>query len=328
MSVFIWRMYPSGLVHFGEAGIGLEETSTTLHADSFAGALIAAAARAGADVAELVRTFCDARLIVSGLFPASSDTLCVPRPVCPPLMAAGTEADARKTLRRLRMIPISDYVKWYVESAIVDQSALTECARRVAPISAEPEMRAHAAVSRNGSDAALYFVAGARFRPGTGLWSLVAARDADALAAFDGAARALEAFGIGGKRAAGFGCFSASREVAPDSLESMLATPTEPATLLSTYIPATGDDLDEIMAYGRYRVREMRGWIDSDGAPDRRRRVARGLAEGSVLPRLPRGIVADVAPESFSHPVVRCGLAIGLCIAPSFLRGAVETHLS
>jgi CRISPR type III-A-associated RAMP protein Csm4 len=317
------RIRPRSPLHFGVSGIGLEEAGTVMHSDSVASALIAATARAGASVDRLVDAVVSERLVVSGLFPWSGATLHVPRPLCPPMWTTKAAQTMRKPLRRLSTIPLDMYARWYVDSCAVDEVEIEAAVRAMDAAKAIVGLRAHVALDRNSAGSNLYFVGSAQFRPDTGLWCLASARDEVATNALVDAVAALESYGLGGRRAAGYGRVEIERDDAPQEIAEMLASPLEPALLLTTFIPAAGDDLGALASRGRFRIREMRGWIDGDGVPPRRRREIRGLAAGSIVPTLPRGRVVEVGPDDFPHRVLRSGVAMGLRIASGFLREAV-----
>jgi CRISPR type III-A-associated RAMP protein Csm4 len=323
VSFWLWRVAPKGPLHFGESGIGLESTGTTMSADAFASALIAAAARASLDVAALIAAFEERRIRVSGLFPCAGETYLVPRPQCAP--AFGQDAFAlRKLLRRVGFLPMTLYERWYLRGEAVDEASLRSWLESSEKIVAVEAIQAHVALDRNTNGSNLYFVGSAYFHRGTGLYALTAIEDEKARFAFNNAAAALEVYGLGGERSAGHGGIVASLVPAPESIATAVAGYGDPAMLLSPFSPRADEDLAALTERGRYSIREIRGWVDGGPTGARRRRVVRVIAAGSLVPSLTYGTIVDIAPEGFPHRVVRCGTGFGLRISAQFLRKPVS----
>jgi hypothetical protein len=94
--------------------------------------------------------------------------------------------------------------------------------------------------------------------------------------------------------------------------------------LLSLYSPRSEEAID--WKSGEYRLISRGGRIEGNGSAGARKKMIRMLAEGSVLaaPDEPVGNAVDVAPDGFSHPIYRSGLALAFKLpsvtAPSDLQ--------
>jgi hypothetical protein len=189
------------------------------------------------------------------------------------------------------------------------------------------------------------------FENGAGLWGVARFRDETAEATWGervrGAFRLLADTGFGGRRSNGWGQAAAPEfesGVWPKLLLPKLAgaaengrepesdTDTEQSSsfwLLSLYAPAPHDSVD--WSSGDYRLTSRTGRVDSPDGSGASKKAMRMVAEGSVLSLRdePIGVVVDVAPENFPHPVYRAGFALAcklpLAEAPSRWKGPVET---
>lgn len=185
-------------------------------------------------------------------------------------------------------------------------------------------------VDRVNSASNIFHVGRVRFAPGCGLWFGVHWRTPDATIghagptfkkALDRCLAALADSGLGGERTAGYGQFRLIDEKRPISL----ADPTSgsAAWLLSRYLPAGAQETTAALAHpeAAYNLIALRGWAQSDGNPDQRRKSVTMLEEGSLVgwPDGPApGRVVDLRPTyqnpagDLPHPVYRYGLGLAL----------------
>jgi CRISPR-associated protein Csm4 len=301
-----------GAVHFGERGIGLEAASPTLSSDGFASALIAAAAHAYEGAAELIDAFARLDLRVSGLFPRSESRRFVPRPLA-------------KTVKRLAFVDLASYMQWYGDGQQPPAEEIEQGAEKLACELAgayRADLVARVSLDRASQNSSLFHMAAFRFAKLAGLYAAVVYRSDAERALFENALNALAVYGIGGKRASGYGGFSWTRAENAEALLALIVTDGTPAMMLSTVLPDERE-IDEVAREGTYRVTEVRGWITTPGAVSRRRVPLRALQARSVLPFVPKGKVVDVTPPGFEpHQVVRVATGLGQRIAPSLLRRA------
>ncbi len=184
-------------------------------------------------------------------------------------------------------------------------------------------------VDRVNSASNIFHAGRVRFAPNCGLWFGVHWRRPDALV--EGAALSyrralarglalLQDSGLGGERTTGYGQFELDGHGTPVQLAD--PTPDAPAWLLSRYLPGKEEASGALDNKGAaYELITVRGWVQSNGVADQRRRTLTLVTEGSLVawPRTPVvGNLADVRPiyenlaGNLPHPVYRYGLALGL----------------
>ncbi|MDD4281992.1 MAG: type III-A CRISPR-associated RAMP protein Csm4, partial [Candidatus Methanofastidiosa archaeon] len=110
---------------------------------------------------------------------------------------------------------------------------------------------------------------------------------------------------IGGKRSIGRGQF------VPHKATVSLSLPEHPNryTSLALYYPAAEERLSQDDSYA---LIERGGWIASNVPTSIKRKRVNMLAEGSVFRHCPRGMLVDVTPGGYPHPVYRSGCAFPL----------------
>ncbi|MEO8026287.1 MAG: hypothetical protein ABI823_07425, partial [Bryobacteraceae bacterium] len=123
--------------------------------------------------------------------------------------------------------------------------------------------------------------------------------------------------GIGGERSRGWGRFEWPEIVEGELPGLLLKLPESEGGdrahwLLSLFHPSPDEAID--WQRGSYHVTLRRGRVESASAGSGAAKEAtRMVAEGSVLVgSTPRGIVRNVAPEGFAHPVYRSGFALSI----------------
>ncbi len=198
-------------------------------------------------------------------------------------------------------------------------------------------------VDRVSSASTIFHAGRVRFGPGCGLWFGVHWRHPEArvegagISYRDALVRCLVLLqdnGLGGERTAGYGQFRSSDLEGnrppvrlPDPMVEM------PAWLLSRYLPRAEELPGALDNSGAaYDLVTVRGWIQSQGGADQRRKAITLITEGSLV-AWPGGSVvgglADVRPTyqnpagDLPHPVYRYGLALGLGLPT-----AQEEHLA
>jgi CRISPR type III-A-associated RAMP protein Csm4 len=197
--------------------------------------------------------------------------------------------------------------------------------------------RGGAAVDRlTGRAAAIEPLACVEFEPGSGLWSAARYRDSAAESNWSsrvqGAFRLLADTGFGGRRVSGWGQTEAphfEEGTWPGLLMPKLGQASEAAEaslywLLSVYSPCSSDRIawDD----GNYQLAVRGGRIESAAAFGAQKKSLRMISEGSVLEAEsePIGAAVNVAPEEFSHPVYRSGLAVTVKLPASASRASED----
>ena len=281
----------------------------------------------------------------TSLFPYQAETLFVvpPSTLWPPLPSAfAISSPAFATKIRwdaARFVPVS-----IVESILTGQTILADqwiadpesgCLLRRDRPNASPFRaitRSFAAVdrvTRQGAHAEVY--AGIEFESGSGLWAIAKFADGGAEATWKdrvkSAFRLLGDTGFGGRRTSGWGQTEApefqegtwpalpfSKLSRARTFDHDAAAPVDGSQywLLSLYLPSSADSIN--WKEGQYAPVMRGGRIESSDGSGYEKKLLRMIAEGSVLATQsePVGAVVDVAPDGFTHPVFRSGLAVAL----------------
>ncbi len=175
---------------------------------------------------------------------------------------------------------------------------------------------------------------GIEFEPGAGLWTVCRFSGEQALADWGervkGAFRLLADEGFGGRRNQGWGHAEPPEFESgawPDLLFPKLKDTYGKSEdgdgskfwLLSLFSPASADRIE--WSSGDYDLTLRGGKVDSPEGGSGTKRVLRMVTEGSVLVAAsePNGAAIDVAPDGFTHPVYRSGLALALQLPPIVL---------
>ncbi len=352
--VYVYRLVPRGPFHFGERGVGIEETADIFHSDSLFSALCATV-REGwgeATLAGLLAAFRDAAeppFRLSSCFPYAGDVLFFPRPMLSP---GPLDPEAAKRLKQTRFVSRALLAHWLAGEALTaeldaanflpeSQAWLSRAERErlsplLPPAGAEGVARAlwwkgevpRVTVDRCSAASAVYRCGRLVFRADCGLYFLVEWRDTTYRDLVEEALAVLGDAGLGGRRSAGYGQFTQqpAQELdwpVPPAREAAAAA--DALLTLALYWPTrdelTAGVLDEP---ARFDLIARYGWLASPDGPMLRRREVRMIAEGSLLaPRAAvRGALAEVTPAGFTaHPVYRYGLAF-----PVSVRLAEESH--
>jgi CRISPR-associated protein Csm4 len=328
-------LLPRSPMHFGERGVGLEETSIVCHADTLFGALcMALAENEGTSrleaMLELFRTW-QPPFLLSSLYPFALGVRFLPRPMLgwpgkPPGEEAGA-AGSSKQLKKLRLVSW-ELFRWWTAGGVPpvpevvpaqgEQVWLTkdEC-RRLPPTAAgiswwKVEEAPRVSLDRVTLRSNVYHSGALRFAPGCGLHCLVWWRDETWRPSVERALRALGDAGIGGERSGGYGQFHLEVQPLP---EPELPPAGGGVVALSPYLPHAEELAAGVLGEGAaWDLIPRSGWLAAPGVALRHRPVTM-LAEGSVL-RAPfdearaLGRLVEVTPGPYTaHPVYRYGYA-------------------
>jgi CRISPR-associated protein Csm4 len=332
----LYRIVPRAPFHFGERGIGQEETAEFPHSDTLFAALISAwrLMYQPEEFDRLVRgctTFEEAPPFrLSSAFPCVGDVYFLPRPAIP-LEGAGGDRKQGKKVAYISWRQAEDLVNSDVPSQVqpgdtlmggrlwlhpqdkvaVKEALGTDDLSQVRPWSpAEAEAMARVTVDRVDSASALYYQGMVHFAEGCGFYLLADVADESYLKPLEDGLHFLEEQGLGGRRSVGLGQFTLE-----SGGEWALGIPVGERNyywLLSLYHPTAREVTHQrILEDARYTLIVRRGWIYSPDETSQRRRAIRMLAEGSLLTQPVTGDVVDVQPTTrFPHPVCRSGLAL------------------
>jgi CRISPR-associated protein Csm4 len=340
MTMMLYKLTPRGAFHFGERGIGLEETADFLHSDTLFSALVSAWRALGETpdpdaVLPSVRPYLASQpsIHISSGLPFAGDVVLFPRPMIGlglgrahkritfvseqalDLLAQGDEPNPEYELIQGGHVWVTADERQRIQDLVLSSLPLKLQRRLRARIEEDPtaleiwwgndsQPVPHVAIDRVTAESNLYHTAHLRFAEGCGLAFWATSQDAAHIQRIEDGLAFLEDEGLGGQRSSGYGQFSTQR------VERELPTIHNPNAwvTLSLYLPA-GDEvaaLDESW----YRRILRRGWIYSPDGKNLRRRAVWMLAEGAVLPAAAVGRLIDTRPEiGFSHPIWRSGLA-------------------
>jgi CRISPR/Cas system CSM-associated protein Csm4 (group 5 of RAMP superfamily) len=327
------RLRPTTPWRIGSASGARDETGFIYHSDTLYSALCAAMASLGTLDTWLAATAQtpspDAR--VSSMFPFRQETLLAPPPRShwppPPSTkirwTAAQFAPMSLIAGLLRGEPL-DEDNWVLDPPSACLLPVDRRSESTGPF--RPVQRASASVDRlDASSVEASRIACLEFAPDSGLWCAVEfASDAAATEwspKIESAFRLLADSGFGGQRSRGFGR-SAMPEFGRGELPRLLiptigASEPEAAGewwLLSQFSPAEGDLID--WSHGAYAIDERGGRMESVSGWGAEKKVARMVAEGSVLRAAlpPHGCARNVAPDGAAHPAWRAGFGVSIAI--------------
>ena len=335
-----YRLVPRSAFHFGERGVGLEETAETFRSDALFGALCATlregwGTRTLGRLLDGFRTGGEPPFLLSSCFPYAGDVLFFPRPMLP--LVGELPFDAGKRLKQVRFVSRDVFAAWLAGADLAGRAGPAAfVAGGRAWVSADERARLAArfgrddagelpplwsttsvprvTIDRATSASAIYRVGRLAFRAGCGLYVLIEWRDEALRPTLETALHVLGDAGLGGRRSAGYGQF---RPLPPEPVDLPSPADADALLTLSLYWPTEAEVRGGVLADpARYDLVLRQGWMASPEGRALRRREVRMLAEGSVLRAsggATLGGLADVTPAGFAaHPVYRYGLAFPL----------------
>jgi CRISPR-associated protein Csm4 len=340
MEIEAWSIRGSGF-HFGQHGLGQEETMVTLPSDSLFSALAARLARrdGSAAVDSWMAPFLGGSppLVISSTFPLAGKVRFFPSLVR--LDVEDAPGDQIKVLKKVRFVSESLF------RALLDGKPLIELAPHAVvyqngevwvsqaetgqlPEELQPggklwqvEQRPRVTLGRGVQNSVIFFTGRVNYAAGCGLWFGIhwLKKDPAVAQQLEGLLADLADAGLGAERAVGFGACQIARDgrlSLPDASGGRWVN-------LSRYLPRPEETAALLYPGAAYSLRRVGGWLDSPVSNGQRRRPVTLLAEGAVLGPLPGGVlgrIAEVRPryptdlDPLKHPVYRCGLALAVGI--------------
>lgn len=317
MSYSLFRLRFKTAVHLGTSDSALSLSSSEDHfrADTLFSALCHTALTLygpeGLDL--LIRQAQSGELLLSDSMPWKDETLYLPKPCYHARQRQEVPAALRKAMKRLRWIPVPDFVRFtgsFHGEAVYD--------------AAESNVRfgTHDKITRANAESGiptLYQVGIFQFAKDCGLWFLARCGTAEQEERLYRLVTALGMSGIGGKTSSGYGRFEIvehtrlSESEQPQHLWLRQALVQENAShylLLTSSLPAE-DELDGVVDNAWFQVVRRAGYVQSETyAPvSLRKRTQYFLAAGAVTDRRFRGSLYDVGGTG-GHPVYRYSLPI------------------
>ncbi|MGA1823096.1 MAG: type III-A CRISPR-associated RAMP protein Csm4 [bacterium] len=315
-------------VHFGEIGIGLENTNERLFSDTLTSALINAfSILGGAD--DVVRALCsaDPPFILSSLFPFGPDKetnnpcYMLPRPLKGPKVDSPEDLrPLSKDIKKIKYLLMEDFLRWIDDSPLkADEiSEIIERNKKISEGWRLPELRPRVAIDRVHNNSHIWYCGTLKFAHHAGLYGLAYITDQNWKKRLTEAFHCLGDMGLGGERTYGLGSFhfggfemlKQDMNPQPNSHEN------KKSILLSLYFPTDEERTHLPQRFEAWDIVERKGYIVSGrNATGTKRRRVWMFTEGSVLKSTIKGCMIDVTPEnlnktdSIQHPVFRAGLA-------------------
>lgn len=294
--------FPAG-VHFG--GGKLEASENTFSADSFFSALCHEALAQGGpgEIEALTAAVRAGALRLSDLFPFVGPELYLPKPLYPVRKEQEGDSIVKKSFKKLKYIPLSQWDA-YLQGDLDPTEALAAL-QRLGKASVRTMIASRSPEKLESGDALPYPVGVYRFYPESGLYLIAGFAEESLRQKFRALLRGLSFSGIGGKRSAGLGRFTAEETPAPAALANRLRGEKTPCMALSVCM-AKPDELEAAVEGAQYALRKRSGFIASASyAPEpRRKRDFYVFGAGSCFAKRFAGDVFDVGGGG-AHPVYR-----------------------
>jgi len=345
MDLEIWSLSGSHF-HFGEQGLGQENTRAFWSSDSLFAALIArlAVLQGEAEVQRWVIPFLEGTppFLLTSLYPYAGELLFFPVPLAATLPdGRGLPAGVRpKELKNVQFVSEGLYRQLLEGHSMVDLQGISQALQGgkvwltkeelpKLPLGLrkgqeekiwEIEKRPRVTVARASNRSTLFHVGAVHFARNCGLWFGVQWLSAKEFhhEQFVTLLADLGDAGLGAERSVGYGKGEFKLRATLD-----LPSPTKAWTSLSRYLPRA--DEMEIFTYPRaaWKVQAVGGWLTSSRGGQRRRlinMIQEGATLGVPATRHPHfGRLVDVRPHyrtgieyPIEHPVYRCGLAVAV----------------
>lgn len=340
MQIECWSIQ-GNTFHFGQHGIGQEETAVTLPSDSLFAALVARLARSqGAQAVEdFCRPFCEGNppFVLSSTFLRAGDVCFFPVPLSAKRGANTSDVDAKK-LKKIEFVSEQVFKQLISGTALdilyssgkflqngklllsVEEFNTLPTAIKSDDKIWEVAQRPRVTIDRGTSASAIFFTGGVTFAQECGLWFGIRWLKDDAALKDDLAnlIADLADAGLGAERSTGMGAAAIGKMTAP--LE--LPDPNTAWVSLSRYLPLA-DETNSLAEKGSaYALKAVGGWLDSPTRSGQRRRMVNLLTEGAVIGAKPMrtapGQMVDVRPvyekdtDPIGHPVYRNGFALAV----------------
>lgn len=333
-----WRLikldFGRSPAHFGELGIGIEETSERVRSDTLFSAWITGYVRlfGGKAVKELLDKFLAEpeppfRLSSTFIYRIQNghETFYLPHPKrFPHKYPVGDDMEFSKEYKKLNYLPLDIWKRWYQsqqgfakDDLESDNLASYKDAYKIDKV---PKV----SIDRTTRATNFYHTGFVQFRweekNKSGLYFLLMMPKADPELEADLKAvlKFLGEEGIGGERSSGAGRFEVtSWENLPKVWKDVVEAPGDMYSLISTFWDSPLDNA--LLENASYELQERGGWITSPSSGRKKRRKSvQMFIEGSVFPVIPQGKLADVTPDGFDNPhqgghrVYRSGIALSL----------------
>ncbi|GAB4316232.1 MAG: type III-A CRISPR-associated RAMP protein Csm4 [Geminocystis sp.] len=347
-----WKLihlnFTKNLAHFGEVGIGLEETQERVKSDTLFSALITSYARlfGKKEVEDLLNQINQNphlfRHSSTFIYHRNQDkfTYYLPKPLLfPKNYPIKDDLAFTKTYKKLKHLPLTIWQKWY-QKADFTQNDIEELTSKTQGKNNSHNYLAHqgvfdyqnnfeikknpkVAIDRNDSSTNFYHTGFVQYnyqdeKEYSGLYFLInfAENTKELEIKICAALHLLAEEGIGGEKSSGAGRFTPEwLELPPQWQDVINFNQGDLYSLISLFWNSSISS--EIIDKSYYEIQERGGWIGSPfSGRQLRRKMVRMFTEGSVFSTIPQGELADVTPSDFKkvHKVYRSGISLSLPI--------------
>lgn len=336
----IWKLFKLNFgrnpVHFGELGIGIEETSERVHSDTLFSAWVSVYARLFGKVAVegLLREIQEKPSFrLSSTFTYrqvdGKPIYYLPRPLQRPINYPEDDFEFTKAYKKLNYLPLEIWQRWYQGKGFIESDRLELIAKTKGQANGDLQKAGtfdcgeaskkakipKIAVDRTTRATNLYSTGFVKFAENSGLY-LVAEFDNQNIAnTFLAVLNFLGEEGLGGERSSGAGQFKVEPHELTPPWKQVIEFPSKNYySLISLFWenPLPSGCLEN----ASYELQKRGGWISSSpSGSQRRRKSLQMFAEGSVFPVKPQGKLANVTPDGFRHhQIYRSGISLSLPI--------------
>jgi len=315
--------------HFGEVGIGLEETSERVRSDTLFSAWVISYARLGGDIEALLDRFQSEkeppfRLSSTFIYQQQNgqDIYYLPRPKKLPINYPTDDLTIAKTCKKIEFLPLDIWEKWYQTDLGFSISDLDKLKNRKGEENYKDafkiETQPKVAIDRLTRATNFYHTSFVHYRSEahhkSGLYFLIQFNDLSLENDLRAALELLGDEGIGGERSSGAGRFIPSWHERPKIWQHVIDfSQGDYYSLISLY----WDDKENLVPLDNssYELQERGGWIASPfSGKQQRRKTVRMFTEGSTFTEKLEGKLAVVTPDRADHPVYRSGIALSIPI--------------
>lgn len=349
-----WKLihlnFTKNLAHFGEVGIGIEETTERVKSDTLFSAWITAYARLFGK--QEVENLLEQIIKNSHLFHHSSTFIYqkenneykyyLPKPLLfPQNYPIGEDLSFTKTYKKLNYLPLKIWQKWYQKEGFTDKDKVELEKKTQGTNTKNDELTKEGlfsyndnfkidkvpkvAVDRLNSSTNFYHTGFVQYNyeneaQHSGLYFLIkfAENTDDLQVKMYAALHLLAEEGIGGEKSSGAGRFAPELLDLPSQWQEIINFNNSNChSLISLFWQSPSPSFSELVNQSYYQILERGGWIGTPfSGRQLRRKMVRMFSEGSVFPSIPLGELADVTPTDFQkvHKIYRSGISLSLPI--------------
>ncbi len=325
MKRLLVKLHFRGPVHFGESGIGMEESRHWMHSDTLFSALINSASLwyDSEKITRWMHEFTQGTppFRISSAFPFTGDVYFLPKPLSmPPVLREQTALRTQydKELKKLSFLPLELFKKWQHNQTLSESDMhklfeLRETYHQGFAYFIVPRV----ALDRMTSASEIYNCGLVRYQENAGLFCLLEVEDPMESELFT-MFQILGEQGLGGERTYGYGRFSAEFESMPIYFENLFENFQDATgfTTFSLLLPEFEKNTSLADKFIAYSLEERKGWVFSiTSRKQAKRQTVWMLQEGSVYKQPLHGKVVEVTPQVWQkapHRVYRYGLALNI----------------